>query len=128
MRSSRLLPFLLPLASIGAAGSDFFDETRADTIFAFDTVSIPHVRNLRLEMRSPARHPANPVVGRGAPGAPDAMGVQFYGSVIREGETYRMWYVAHDDDHANPVSSARWRAAYAESTDGIVWRKPSLGR
>jgi hypothetical protein len=117
--------FLLGTALAGAAG--YFDETRATTLFAFDTISIPHSQNLRLEMRSPTRHPANPVVCRGAPGTPDAMGVQFYGSVIREGGKFRMWYVAFDDDTKNKVASARWRAAYAESTDGLNWTKPNLG-
>jgi hypothetical protein len=110
-----------------AKGADFFDETAGTTLFAFDTVSIPHTQNLRLEMRSPTRHPANPVVQRGKPGTPDAMGVQFYGSIIREGGKFRMWYVAFDDDTKNRVASARWRAAYAESDDGVKWIKPNLG-
>lgn len=104
-----------------------FDETAGVTLFAFDRVAIPYSQNLRLEMRSPARHPANPVVCRGPAGAPDAMGVQFYGSVIREGNRFRMWYVAQDDDVSNKSPSARWRPAYAESGDGVRWTKPSLG-
>src|SRR5690349_18615908 len=63
--------------------AELFDETACRTVFAFDQVSIPYTQNLRLEMRSPARHSANPVVPRGKPGTPDAKGVQFYGSVIR---------------------------------------------
>jgi hypothetical protein len=55
------------------------------------------------------------------------MGVQFYGSVIREGTKYRMWYVAVDDDTENPDPYSRWRAAYAESSDGVRWIKPNLG-
>ncbi len=116
---------LLPSLSTSRA-AELFDEASSTTVFAFDDVSIPHTQNLRLEMRSPAKHPANPVVPRGQPGTPDAMGVQFYGSVIREGGRFRMWYVAFDDT-ANKVASARWRAAYAESEDGIHWIKPNLG-
>ena len=104
-----------------------FDEAKHVTLFAFDEVSIPHTQNLRLEMRSPKRHPSNPVVQRGNPGTPDAFGVQFYGSIIRERDKYRMWYVAFDDDVENKVASARWRAAYAESDDGVHWVKPNLG-
>jgi hypothetical protein len=110
-----------------AAADGFFDETRARTLFAFDDVSIPHTQNLRLEMHAPVRHPANPVLRRGAPGTPDASGVQFYGSVIRDGGRFRMWYVAFDDDAANRVASSRWRPAYAESLDGVTWTKPDLG-
>jgi hypothetical protein len=98
------------------------------TFFAFDDVSIPFVRNLALEMRSPRKHPANPVVPRGAAGTPDDFGVQFYGSVVQEGDRFRMWYVAVDHElKENPRSVQCWRAAYAESTDGIIWTKPALG-
>jgi hypothetical protein len=117
--------FLLPFAAVCAG--EPFDETQVRTLFAFDSVSIPHTQNLRLEMRQPERHPANPVLRRGAPGTPDANGVQFYGSVIREGGKYRMWYVAFDDDEGNKMASARWRPAYAESVDGVNWTKPDLG-
>jgi len=113
--------------SAAASAADFFDETKATTIFAFDNVSIPFSQNLRLEMRSPTKHPANPVLPRGAPGTPDAQGVQFYGSVIKEGDKFRMWYVAFDDNKESKVASARWHAAYAESTDGVNWMKPNLG-
>ena len=115
------------IVASSASAADYFDETAATTVFAFDSVTIPHSQNLRLEMRPPTRHPASPVVRRGAPGTPDAFGVQFYGSVIREGGRYRMWYVAFDDDTNNDVASARWRAAYAESADGVRWIKPNLG-
>ena len=120
-----LTALLCPALLLNAA--DYFDETKAQTLFAFDHVSIPHTQNLRLEMRQPERHAANPVVQRGAPGTVDAHGVQFYGSIIKEGSKYRMWYVAFDDDPKNKVASARWRAAYAESVDGVTWTKPHLG-
>jgi hypothetical protein len=35
--------------------ADLFDETKATTIFAFDSVSIPHIQNLRVEMRTPTQ-------------------------------------------------------------------------
>ncbi len=111
----------------GQAAGRVFDEAASVALFAFDQVAIPFSQNLRLQMRTPQRHPDNPVLQRGKPGTPDAMGVQFYGSVIREGGKYRMWYVAFDDDAANKVASARWRPAYAESRDGLHWIKPDLG-
>jgi len=40
----------------------------------------------------------------------------FYGTVLHDGEKFRMWY--------NPW---RFAVAYAESTDGLHWQKPSLG-
>ncbi len=118
---------ILALASFSVHAADYFDETKARTLFAFDNESIPHTQNLKLEMRQPERHPANPVLRRGEPGSPDAHGVQFYGSVIRDQGKYRMWYVAFDDAGKSAVASERWRAAYAESVDGVTWVKPDLG-
>lgn len=119
--------WLVGTSPSSSAAAELFDETNCTTLFAFDRVSIPHSQNLRLEMRSPIKHPANPVLPRGKPGTPDAQGVQFYGSVIREKGKFRLWYVAFDDDTANKVASSRWRAAYAESQDGVNWIKPNLG-
>lgn len=122
-----ILSLVLMGGALTAHGADYFDETKAVTVFAFDSISIPYSQNLRLEMRQPIRHADNPVVKRGPPGAPDALGVQFYGSIIKDGGKYRLWYVAFDDDTENKVASARWRAAYAESADGLNWTKPDLG-
>ena len=90
-------------------GADYFDETKAQTLFAFDHISIPHTQNLKLEMRQPVKHDLNPVMKRGAPGTVDAHGVQFYGSIIKDGAKYRMWYVAFDDDTNNKVASGSKR-------------------
>lgn len=120
-------PLLLAILCSQLAAAECFDEAKAITLFAFDNVAIPHTQNLRLQMHEPARHPASPVLTRGEPGTPDAHGVQFYGSVIKDGEKYRMWYVAFDDDVKSRAPSTRWRAAYAESMDGVVWVKPHLG-
>lgn len=116
-----------------ARGDDsYFDESKTVTLFAFDEVSIPFTQNLRLEMNSPQRHPANPVVRRGPDGACDSWAVQFYGSVLRDAGRgkFRMWYVAVSKaerlDRATP-RSVPWRVAYAESDDGIHWTKPNLG-
>lgn len=137
-RSGPVLRRAVFFASVGiavmlgrtAAAADaptYFDETQVTTLFAFDDVSIPHSQNLRLEMRKPTRHPENPVLPRGPAGSVDALGVQFYGSIIRENGKYRLWYVAVDDDVENKVPYSRWRAAYAESDDGVHWTKPNLG-
>jgi hypothetical protein len=61
------------------------------TLFAFDDVAIPFTHNLRLSRHPPWKHPANPVLPRGEPGTPDAFGVQFYGSILRDEGKFRMW-------------------------------------
>lgn len=54
----------------------------------------------------------------------DGLGVTIYGSVLRDGGRYRMWYhaIPADWDMHRDMSSI----AYAESDDGLVWRKPVL--
>jgi hypothetical protein len=108
------------------AGSDA--TSGEDTLFAFDSHSIPFTRNLQLEMHQPVRFPGNPVLGRGEPGTPDSYGVQFYGSVVEDEGLFRMWYVAIDEELKNwPGDHLIWRPAYAESADGIHWTRPNLG-
>jgi len=101
------------------------------TLFAFDDVSIPHRQNLRLTMHQPQKHPSNPVVPHGQPGDPDEYRAQFYGSIVRENGKFRMWYIAGDFEGMHTVAKKTayygWRAAYAESDDGIHWEKPNLG-
>lgn len=124
----------VPVADAGdkTSVSAYFDETQVTTLFAFDNHSIPFTRNLKLQMRSPERHPANPVVKIGADGTVDSWAVQFYGSVIREPVSgkFRMWYCASSNEERRDRSiprSALWRVAYAESDDGVNWTKPNLG-
>ena len=141
-RRAQLLTFAAILACAWPAFADdglqasakdqYFDETSAVTLFSFDDVSIPFTQNLKLVMRSPQRHPANPVVKRGPENSVDDWAVQFYGSVIRDRSTgkFRMWYVAVSKSERNDrmlPRSAPWRVAYAESDDGITWTKPNLG-
>jgi hypothetical protein len=122
----------LALAEEKTARATYFDETKSVTFFAFDDASIPFTQNLKLRMRSPQRHPTNPVLTRGPDGSVDSWAVQFYGSVIRDPKSgkFRMWYVAvSKTERLNPKTprSVPWRVAYAESDDGIKWTKPSLG-
>lgn len=52
----------------------------------------------------------------------DAKGVHIYGTVLNDGGVYRMWYQASPKGlpHDSPL------VAYAESDDGVTWRKPAL--
>jgi len=47
-------------------------------------------------------------------------GPVMYGSVVRQGELFRMWY-------AGWSRSPKPAILYAESDDGVLWRKPKLG-
>ncbi len=103
---------------------------RSLTLFAFDDVSIPFRQNLRVQMHQPRKHPENPVLPRGKEGEPDDYRAQFYGSIIRDGGKFRMWYIAIDREAIRSLPKHAYRgcrAAYAESDDGIHWVKPKLG-
>lgn len=48
-----------------------------------------------------------------------------YGTLIYEQGLYRLWYEAYDDTYKFDNEA---RLCYAESSDGIHWKKPNLGR
>jgi hypothetical protein len=54
----------------------------------------------------------------------DAAGASIYGSVLRDGGLYRMWYQAwpRDWDGRDVIA-----VACAESDDGLTWRRPAYG-
>ena len=49
-------------------------------------------------------------------------GITAYNTFVQDEGRYRLWYRT-DDQHANNAMLH----AYAESTDGVVWEKPTLG-
>lgn len=66
------------------------------------------------------KHPDNPVVRADRPweGQAAITGPYVYGTALREGERFRLWYqVLHAGNHVG----------YAESADGLNWVKPELG-
>ncbi len=113
--------------SVQTAASQVVEEA---TLFAFDNVSIPFYRNLYLSMHQGRKHPQNPIVGR-EEGRPDEARAQYLGTVLRHAGKFKMWYVAADKasfrDFSSKGTISGWRVAYAESEDGIQWRKPNLG-
>ncbi len=75
------------------------------------------------------KHPANPVLRRGPEGAPDHGHAIMYGSVLRIGGKFRMWYLGMSQTRlASGQAPGYWRPmCYAESDDGVQWTKPELG-
>lgn len=115
---------LSSVASSGVRGQEVVNDLdgKQDVLFAFDDVSIEATRGLKLEMVRPEKHPNNPVVARGKDGEPDSSRASMP-SVLYENGRWRMWYPA------TPIGSTWYdaRVGYAESDDGIIWRKPELG-
>ena len=114
---------LLSVASSGARSQEDVNDQKGkqDVLFAFDDVSIEGTRGLKLKMVIPEKHPNNPVVPRGKAGEPDSHRAMMP-SVLYENGRWRMWYPA------TPIGSTWYdsRVGYAESDDGITWRKPEL--
>ena len=120
-------------------------------LLAIDDVSLPLRKNTCLYLSKPSVRPApvlspSPLEGN----APDNLAAHFYGTVLHDGGTFRMWYYACHRG-VNPDWPARKKQqvakkpnwligvqdgyeivqgplCYAESDDGIVWRKPALGQ
>ena len=76
----------------------------------------------------PRKHPANPLV---VPDQPcEARTLTLYGSVApAPGGGYRMWYntFSRGPRSGEVVPAHAYRVCYAESDDGVEWRKPRLG-
>jgi len=53
----------------------------------------------------------------------DGAGTTIYGTVLRDGGVFRMWYQAWPADWDGRTVDA---VGYAESSDGLTWRKPAL--
>ena len=99
---------------------------RSAALFAFDDVSMPWRYGVRLEMHQPEKYADNPILARGEPGEVDARRLQCC-PVVRDGDRFRMWYIARDDDPDMVHSYDTGRICYAESADGFHWTKPNLG-
>lgn len=82
-----------------------------------DSLLIEKLDGVRLKLHEP--RPAGVAVTYDGPA--DAR-FCFYTTVIKDGDTYRMYYRGHPgDDWTDSVT------CYAESTDGKTWTKPELG-
>ncbi len=99
---------LLSLA-LGAAGTEPVVLDGTKQLFLDDAL-IAAQDNITRTIHPAQKHPDNPLVFQTEPW--EGNSVLIYGSVIREGEKFRMWYYASG------------YLAYAESDDGLKWRKP----
>ena len=103
------------------------------TFFAFDDVCIPFRTNFQLHLIHGKRTPGwrtgpTVVVPRGEPGSHDE-GVHYFGSTIRVGDQFHMWYIGRVGRHPEWANYEGYdgRLCYASSRDGIHWTKPELG-
>lgn len=115
------------LPGLRADGAGATASAREIVLFPFDNVSLPFNKGLILTLmpgrkssNTDPQHPNKPVLTIGNPGDADFPRAYFYGTVLKIGDEYRMWYTGFDQDRKRQV-------LYATSTDGVQWVKPKLG-
>jgi len=88
-----------------------------------DDVVIESMKGLKRMLHPARKHPQNPLV---VPDKPwEGNNVLLYGGVIKDprmGGRFRMWYLAWGKSASLPSF-----ICYAESEDGLKWKKPDLG-
>lgn len=135
--SAAFASLLLTVSTVTAAASDSDarvsvaggPEVTEAVLFSFDDHAIPWRDNLQLTPVPARKHPANPVLRRGPAGAPDHGHAILYGSVLRIGGKFRMWYLGMFETEIKGGQAPGWwrPMCYAESDDGVTWAKPDLG-
>src|SRR6186713_1302674 len=89
----KLRPKYLVLALLGSVGA-ILGQAGERVLFAFDDYSIPWQQNLKVTLVPATKYPGNPVLRRGPEGAPDHGHAALYGTVVKVGDKFRMWYLA----------------------------------
>ena len=86
-----------------------------------DDERVAYTRNARRQVQRPVLHRRNPLIRREHPW--EQSHAAMYGNVVwdEERQRFRMWYNAF-----GPSYYDEQMLAYAESSDGIVWKKPKL--
>ncbi len=111
------------------SGGAVLSQAGERVLFAFDDYSIPWQQNLKVTLVPATKYPGNPVLRRGPEGTPDHGHAALYGTVVKVGDKFCMWYLAMSQTEVvKGQAPGYWRPmCYAESTDGIHWTKPDLG-
>lgn len=122
MKLRRLAPSLFLAAALPVPAAE-------RVLFAFDDHSIPWQHNLKTTLVPAEKHPDNPVLRRGPAGAPDHGHAILYGTVLKIGGLFRMWYLGMAESEIRAGQAPGWwrPMCYAESRDGVRWTKPELG-
>ena len=84
-----------------------------------DATVVEEQHGLVRKFHSAEKHIGNPIIVADRPweGKSAITGPYVYGTVLNDGQRYRMWYqILFQGNHVG----------YAESTDGVHWQKPAL--
>jgi len=97
--------------SFAVGGGPFITLSHQKQLFLDDYI-VKAMTNIERRIHPVEKYDGNPVLWASEPWEPKL--AVLYGSVIRDGGKYRMWY------------KAGMGVGYAESADGIKWIKPQL--
>jgi hypothetical protein len=125
MRSLSRFTVLACLLFPGGLSADPVEIGTRRELFVEDSLIESISGGARLELHEPIAHEI--ALDHNAPWEGTGTG---YHSVFRDGDKYRMyykaWHIAVQDGKVNTGSHPLY-CCYAESDDGITWRKPELG-
>jgi hypothetical protein len=94
---------------------------------AIDTRAFPMRQNLTLYLTHPRVRREPVLAPSAAPDAPDNVATYLYGTVLHEGDKFRMWYYGlHATSSDGGIGTSP--VSYAESLDGLNWNRPNLGQ
>src|SRR5262249_53109552 len=95
-------------------------------LFGFDDRAFPY-QNLVQTHLNPGKDP-KVVLRHGPRGAVDEV-LLYYGTVLRVGDRFHLWYTGNYGALSNNIGYERvnCRICYATSKDGATWVKPNLG-
>ncbi len=97
-------------------------------LLAIDDVALPMRKNVCYYMVKPTVRPEPVLIpSRNSLLAPDFTATHFYGTVLRDGGHFRMWYYSISPAE-KPGDLLEGPICYAESADGLRWIKPRLGQ
>jgi hypothetical protein len=92
-----------------------------------DEQSVDTSSGVRFHLNQATKYPDNPVLDPGRPEEWDSLQIYWPGTVLYDGREriFRCWYTGMDATQSSP---RKWHFGYAESHDGVDWRKPDLGQ
>ena len=100
-------------------------------VLFLDMLEVARTEHVEMDVQPARKHPANPLMERGPKGSFDQDRVFNHGTVLLDGGTYRMWYggIRNPDPDGPAVPWWDWiRCGYAESEDGIHWKRVNVGQ
>src|SRR5262245_20745340 len=124
MRAAGLIALLAGLASTLPARAAA--ATNEVVLFGFDDHAFPFTNNVETHLYSGLC--PRLVLRPGPPGSHDET-ILYYGTVIRIGDTFHMWYCGNYGPF-RPLNGFERKSTvicYATSKDGVNWEKPNLG-